>query len=181
MTKAGVKTLLHSFQGGDDGVNPESGLTNVSGTLYGTTFTGGTSGFGTVFSVTPAGVETVVHSFAYQGAGGAEPVAPLLNVHGVLYGTTQWGGTFGSGTLFRMTTAGDETVLHGFADAEHDGELPSAGLVYSAEQSTAPRNGGAPTIRERCSRCRTSRSDAIRVRQGRRKGRGSAPGPSWGR
>jgi hypothetical protein len=51
-------TVLHSFNGGNDGANPEAGLRNVKGTLYGTTeYGGGTGcggiGCGTVFSVTP--------------------------------------------------------------------------------------------------------------------------------
>jgi uncharacterized repeat protein (TIGR03803 family) len=51
---------------------------------------------------------------------GAHPLAALINVNGTLYGTTAWGGgsgcykNFGCGTLFSVTTSGQETVLHRF-------------------------------------------------------------------
>lgn len=71
VTPLGVESVLHSFQGGSDGANPNAGLVNVGGTLYGTTFIGGGTGCGgvgcgTVFRVTPKGVESVLYSF--QGA-----------------------------------------------------------------------------------------------------------------
>ena len=54
---SGAVTILHSFQGGTDGSDPAAGLTNVDGTLYGTTGYGGTGscdhGCGTVFSIMP--------------------------------------------------------------------------------------------------------------------------------
>jgi uncharacterized repeat protein (TIGR03803 family) len=47
-----------------DGFAPSSGLVQDSaGNLYGLTMSGGAFGDGTVFSVTPAGIETVLHSF----------------------------------------------------------------------------------------------------------------------
>jgi uncharacterized repeat protein (TIGR03803 family) len=51
--KTGTETAVYSFQGSNDGANPESGLLNVGGTLYGTTTNGGTDGFGTIYSYTP--------------------------------------------------------------------------------------------------------------------------------
>jgi uncharacterized repeat protein (TIGR03803 family) len=52
----GAESLLYSFQGGSDGANPDAGVTNIEGKLYGTTAYGGTctwesSGCGTVFSL----------------------------------------------------------------------------------------------------------------------------------
>ena len=63
--------MLHSFAGGTDGSYPGAGLIEVDGTLYGTTFSGGSAGFGTVFSISTSGAETVVHDFA-GGSDGAE-------------------------------------------------------------------------------------------------------------
>ena len=51
MTTGGNETVLHDFTFGADGGNPSASLIVVNGTLYGTTKTGGTSGFGTVFSI----------------------------------------------------------------------------------------------------------------------------------
>jgi uncharacterized repeat protein (TIGR03803 family) len=98
LTTAGVKTVLYSFCQVQpecaDGADPDAGLINVKGTLYGTTEHGGANGYGTVFSVTTTGHEAVVYSFAGDGDG-EFPQASLLNVGGVLYGTTSEGATFG--------------------------------------------------------------------------------------
>jgi uncharacterized repeat protein (TIGR03803 family) len=54
ITPSGTEAVLHSFGGsGDDGENPHSGLINVKGTLYSTTFSGGANDYGTVFSISP--------------------------------------------------------------------------------------------------------------------------------
>jgi uncharacterized repeat protein (TIGR03803 family) len=45
--------LLYSFGHGSDGQHPEASLIDVNGTLYGTTFKGGTHGDGTVFTLKP--------------------------------------------------------------------------------------------------------------------------------
>jgi len=50
---AATENVVYSFKGGSDGANPQAGLINVNGTIYGTTMNGGTSGMGTVFSITP--------------------------------------------------------------------------------------------------------------------------------
>jgi uncharacterized repeat protein (TIGR03803 family) len=48
------ETVLHSFTGAPDGVNPIFGLVlDPAGNLYGTTPTGGTDDFGVVFEITP--------------------------------------------------------------------------------------------------------------------------------
>jgi uncharacterized repeat protein (TIGR03803 family) len=133
ITQAGAYTPLHSFSGGTDGANPWGGLTNVSGTLYGTTRSGGADNLGTVFKITKAGKETVLHSFG-SATDGAEPLAGMINVNGTLYGTTYQGagtgcsGT-GCGTVFKITTAGAETVIYSFAGGT-DGAFPVAGLTY---------------------------------------------------
>ncbi|MGA8325772.1 MAG: hypothetical protein WB757_06785 [Candidatus Cybelea sp.] len=44
VTPSGIEAVLYSFSGGSDGKNPESGLIDVNGTLYGTTPYGGGSG-----------------------------------------------------------------------------------------------------------------------------------------
>ncbi|HLY01791.1 MAG TPA: choice-of-anchor tandem repeat GloVer-containing protein [Candidatus Cybelea sp.] len=133
---SGGETVLHSFKGyPDDGGNPDAGLINVNGTLYGTTSAGGASGncsggCGTVFKITTSGRETVLHSFE-GGSGnsdGYDPVAGLLNVGGTLYGTTYYGGAKGDGTVFKITTSGKETVLHSFGNSK-DGHDPLAGLI----------------------------------------------------
>jgi uncharacterized repeat protein (TIGR03803 family) len=135
-----METVLYSFKGGSgDGAFPEAGLTNVNGTLYGTTENGGgkgcfeNEGCGTVFAITTSGKETVLHTFGGSGDG-YEPLAGLINVKGTLYGTTMYGGTDCAisgdmcGTVFAITTSGKETVLHTFGDSG-DGYEPEGGLT----------------------------------------------------
>jgi uncharacterized repeat protein (TIGR03803 family) len=143
ITPSGTETVLHSFGGSGDGEDPEAGLINVNGTLYGTTQVGGSgscsssgpSGCGTVFSITPSGKETVLHSFGTGSGDGEYPIAGLINVNGTLYGTTSSGGAYCSssgyhcGTVFAITTFGKETVLHSFPTGSGDGEQPRAGLI----------------------------------------------------
>ncbi len=124
--------LLYSFGGyPTDGIDPEASLTNVKGTLYGTTIGGGSGcyasgGCGTVFQSSTAGAESVLHSFV-GGADGALPYARLTNVNGLLYGTTG-GGASTDGTVYSLTTSGAESVLHHFQGTP-DGSDPHAGLL----------------------------------------------------
>jgi len=133
VTKDGVETVLHAFQGGSDGTYPLAGLINVDGTLYGTTKLGGGTGCGgygcgTVFALNlKTGAETVVYAFK-GGSDGANPASPLINVGGTLYGTTTAGSKSRKGTVFKVTTAGAETVLHAFQGAP-DGASPQSPLI----------------------------------------------------
>ncbi len=129
LTTAGDERILHNFTG-KDGANPCTSLTDVNGVLYGTTYGGGKYGSGTFFSVTTSGGETVRHNFG-GGQDGSAPVPDsLIDVNGVLYGTTYFGGKYGYGTVFSVTTAGIERVLYSFAGGE-DGSNPfTAGLTY---------------------------------------------------
>ena len=90
---------------GTDGAYPFAGLVQgTDGNLYGTTAYGGSSGGGTVFLLTPTGSGTVLYSFT-GGADGAFPVASLLQAaDGRFYGTTQSGGDFGVGVVFRFAS-----------------------------------------------------------------------------
>lgn len=127
MRKAAVtETVLHSFAGSpNDGGDP-NGLTNMNGTLYGTTVFGGTHGnvgAGTVFSITTSGVETILYNFV-PGKHGYQPQGGLTVVGGALYGTTYEGGLYGDGTVFRIATSGKERPLHSFAGSPNDGSKP---------------------------------------------------------
>jgi uncharacterized repeat protein (TIGR03803 family) len=122
--------VLHSFGGSGDGSVPIAGLLKFNGTLFGTTYAGGASGDGTIFSITPSGTETVLHSFGGTTNDGVFPYAGLLNVKGTLYGTTYYGGTNSYGIVFSITPSGTETVLHSFAGYNQgDGLEPEAGLI----------------------------------------------------
>jgi uncharacterized repeat protein (TIGR03803 family) len=138
ISASGVHTVLHKFKGAADGSYPDHGLIDVNGTLYGTTPYGGKStacaanGCGTVYSITPSGTEKVLHSFT-GGSDGEGPRGELVDVNGTMYGTTSHGGSGtacngGCGTVFSVTTSGQEKVLYSFAGGS-DGEVPLAGLI----------------------------------------------------
>lgn len=107
---SGTETILYNFQGGADGRDPSAVLVEDSkGDLFGTTQFGGSgpclfSGCGVIFEVTPAGVETVVHSFSGFPTDGAIPFGGLIaDSSGNLYGTTSQGGASNCGTVFKLT------------------------------------------------------------------------------
>jgi uncharacterized repeat protein (TIGR03803 family) len=124
--------VLYSFNSsGSDGEIPYAGLIDVKGRLYGTTTSGGTHDDGTVFSISRTGTEHVLYSFGSSGSDGALPYAGLIHLNGMLYGTTYRGGTYGKygdGTVFEITTSGNEHVLHSFGSSS-DGLAPSASLI----------------------------------------------------
>ena len=132
ITPPGKETVLHSFDhNGSDGYFPVAGLVYVDGALYGTTLGGGVSGSeGTVFKITPSGTETVLHSFNLNNKDGVEPTAGLTYFDGALYGTTQFGGSSGLGTVYKITLSGTETVLYSFRGQQSlDGMLAASGLI----------------------------------------------------
>jgi uncharacterized repeat protein (TIGR03803 family) len=145
LTPDGTYAVLYAFQGGSDGSAPEAGLvTDAAGNLYGTTFWGGdtnscSDGCGTVFKLTPAGQESVLHAFHYGSDGGSPEAGLLMDKKGNLYGTTFAGGSnsgckksgfTGCGTVFEVSPEGVETVLYRFSRSQ--GGNPAAGLLPGA-------------------------------------------------
>src|SRR5450631_933590 len=115
LSNNGAETVLHSFGSETtDGQMPIARLLlDSAGNLYGTTYSGGTQGMGTVFKVTPSGTETVLYSFAGT-PDGAGPEAGLILHAGIFYGTTYQGGASNYGTVYSVTEKGQETVLYSF-------------------------------------------------------------------
>jgi uncharacterized repeat protein (TIGR03803 family) len=128
--------VLHNFGCSEgDASGPNAGLIrDRSGTLYGTTAFGGTQSQGTVYKLVPStGVETVLHMFAGGTSDGCVPgLANLtLDASGNLYGTTPSCGTNGNGVIFKLDSAGIETVLYDFIDGT-DGGIPQSTLLRDA-------------------------------------------------
>jgi uncharacterized repeat protein (TIGR03803 family) len=131
--------------GGVDGASPLAALVEgADGNLYGTTQLGGDHDLGTIFRMTPNGAVTILHPFA-GGTDGAYPYGALiLASDGNFYGTTSQGGACDCGTLFRMTPAGDVTVLHAFTGGT-DGAYPLAALTQGGDgdfYGTTSQGGG---------------------------------------
>jgi uncharacterized repeat protein (TIGR03803 family) len=137
---AQTKTNLHSFGSvPNDGNTPYAGLVQGSdGNFYGTTFEGGTStncdgGCGTVFRISPSGTYTALYSFVGYPSDGFYPRAGLMQgSDSNFYGTTEGGGTYNNGTVFRVSPSGSETNLYSFLGSPTDGATPYAGLVQGS-------------------------------------------------
>jgi uncharacterized repeat protein (TIGR03803 family) len=128
----GRYTALHSFNCAD-GAFPEGGLLlNSAGDLYGTASFGGATGYGVIFKLDPRTRRlTVLYSFS-GAPDGAQPMAGLISdAAGNLYGTTEVGGTFNVGVVFKLDNSGNETVLHNFTGGT-DGGYPLASLIQDS-------------------------------------------------
>lgn len=140
--RAQTFTTLYNFTGGSDGGEPYAGLIQgPSSNLYGTTAASGDLkcnggyGCGVAFEVDTAGNETVLHAFTGYPSDGASPEAPVArDKSGNIYGTTFNGGSgncgngHGCGTVYKMDSAGSETVFYSFTGGS-DGCYPAQGLV----------------------------------------------------
>ena len=145
---AWTESLLYSFAGGNDGSQPFAGvMIGNGGVLYGATATGGPAYAGTVFSLTPpqSANGNWTESVLYAFTGGSPGIGVLSGVvvgnGGVLYGTTEGGGTGscarGCGTVFSLTPpaagpsgpgAWTANVVYRFTGGS-DGAYPVAGVT----------------------------------------------------
>lgn len=134
-------TVIDNFDGANGAAPNTTLISDSSGNLYGTTASGGASGFGTVYQLTPHGkhyTETVLHSFTGSGGDGAVPQgALLLGSGGVIYGTTSAGGDASCkcGVIFSLTPGSSGysySTLYKFLGGS-DGATPMAGLVVGTD------------------------------------------------
>lgn len=137
-----TETVLHSFDQ-TDGANPRGALIlDNAGNIYGTTAAGGNGidcvNCGEVFELVRGTggrwAERSLHAFSAEG--GLLPSCALaFDAAGNLYGTTEGGGAFNSGTVFKLTPKNGqwtETVLHSFKQSATDGNTPFAGVILDA-------------------------------------------------
>jgi uncharacterized repeat protein (TIGR03803 family) len=126
-TPAGVLTPLYNV----GGFSVSGATLGTDGNLYGTTQDGGTNGYGIVYKVTPAGVETVLHDF--DGTDGQDPYPELVQAsNGLFYGvasTSTSSNTYG--TIFSISSSGTFNVLHTFEGS--DGQYPHSGLTVGSD------------------------------------------------
>ena len=139
-----TETIIHNFNDNPlDGSQPDSGLIfDKAGNLYGTALQGGKRGNnGTVFELLPTAGglwrEKILHSFMNNGKDGRYSMAtPVLDAAGNLYCTTENGGAYGQGTVFKLTPrttgAWEETVLYSFDSSGSNGWDPAYGLAIDS-------------------------------------------------
>ena len=138
ITGAGAVTTVHSFDCGAEACQPDALIQARDGNFYGTTLAGPVGdpshSAGTVFELTPSGTLTTLHPFGcvIEGCG---PNAGLIQARdGNFYGTTGGGGTFGGGTIFRITPSGTLTTLHSFdPDVPGEGYYPVGSLIQARD------------------------------------------------
>jgi uncharacterized repeat protein (TIGR03803 family) len=129
------------------------GLIRVGGKLYGTTYTGGASYYGTVFSLTTAGVKKTIYSFL-NGSDGAYPESTLTAIDKKLYGMSLYG-TDHLGTVYSLSLKGSFKTLYSFKGgndgSDPEGSLIAAngvlyGVTYSGGSTTACSGYGCGTV-----------------------------------
>ena len=150
-----IEMPLYRFSGEADGSQPRAEvIVDQAGDLYGTTYSGGSAGFGVVYKLTSTHgnwTESVLHSFT-QGSDGQHPSGGLIfDQSGNLYATTSAGGQYGYGTVFQLKPTGSgrvENILYNFQGAS-DGGSPTASLIsdqagslYGTTNSGGSKGGG---------------------------------------
>lgn len=124
-------TILHTFVFTTEGSTPGGSLIRgTDGVFYGTMNQGGANTKGTILGITTAGAVTILKMLNGTTEGG-RPIGSLIQgSDGAFYGTTTTGGTGGVGTIFRITTTKDFSVLRNLNMAT-DGGTPLSGLILA--------------------------------------------------
>ena len=157
-------TVLKSFsalsdqpyqtQTNNDGAWPQAGLVLSNSILFGTTMNGGLYGGGTVFKIQTDGLGfAVLKHFPWQGGTAStntsHPQADLILVGNTLYGTSYYGGTNNTGTIFKLNTDGNGyAVLKSFSGNPQniylpsDGAMPFSGLAFEGDKLYGTTIGG---------------------------------------
>src|SRR5215468_9268479 len=127
-----------TFNSANGAVPTDVLVQGTDGNIYGTTQYGGAANIGTVFKLTLGGVLTTIYSFCSKSlcTDGSLPDAGLIQASdGNFYGTTFWGGSQDSGTIFKITPGGSLTTLHSFCSLAKcaDGANPHAALMIGSD------------------------------------------------
>jgi uncharacterized repeat protein (TIGR03803 family) len=122
---------LYNFSA-TEGNTPSAPLVvGPDGVMYGSTYSGGTNGYGTLYRVQSNGLFTKLHDFTYSGRDPYFSTALVVGPDGAMYGSTPEGGTVGLGTLYRVQSNGVFTKLYDFNYT--NGSYPQAALVVAPD------------------------------------------------
>lgn len=165
MTPSGSVTTLHDFNGAPfDGGYPLSLVNQLAdGTLVGTTEKGGAAGNGTVWSLSPSGQFTNLHSLSLLPIDGGQSYVSLLPFNGQLLGLSTTDFTYSAGAMFRLerptngvlpitisttpdqiSTGGTVTLTWsatGYASCTSGGEWEGTTVALSGTQTFTPAAG----------------------------------------
>ena len=155
MTPTGALTVLNAFSVvmGYNGAQPvvEGSDGNIYGVAY-TVSTDGTAIVGIAYKETLAGVQTILHTFDPSNGDGYTLTGLMQAGDGNYYGTTADGGPAKAGTVYRMTPAGQVTVLYSFTGKFSDGQGPfglfqgSDGNLYGVTGAANPATGATNPV-----------------------------------
>lgn len=101
--------------------------------------------YGTIYSCNTSGSIGIVYQFSGT-TDGAYPYGSLIKAsNGLLYGTTNQGGTFNYGTIFSCTTSGNFGVIHNFTgsggSASNSSLLEASNGIFYGTTSAGGLNG----------------------------------------
>ena len=122
-------TKLYDFTGSASGRNPYGSLFSDGIYLYGMTSSDGAKHGGTIFRIMPDGTGFVILLDFDDVKTGSSPWSTLISDGTFLYGMTEYGGSNGSGTIFKIKPNGS-----GFAklldfDNSSNGSTPDGSLI----------------------------------------------------
>jgi len=152
LSAGGQYTVLYRFPDPHpyDGAEPLGGVIgDPADNLYGTAYLGGTNSCGTVYKLDATGYESVLYNFSFDGPVGYYPRAGVTrDAAGNLYGTTTQAPNSGAGTVYKLDTGGQPTVLHTFTGGADGGAplqrltLDAAGNLYGTTVDGGKSNAG---------------------------------------
>jgi uncharacterized repeat protein (TIGR03803 family) len=142
-------STICTFGNSSGGCGPVQILQATDGNFYGANFSGGSElGCGTIFKIDQEANVTVLYTFPNDSKYACNPVGLMQATDGNLYGATIGSGRYGDGTLFKLTTSGDFTLLYNFNGVA--GNSPGAGLMqhtngllYGTTELGGKSNAGA--------------------------------------
>ena len=150
ITPQGTYKQIYEFKSlPKDGNGPLSGLVVLGNLFYGTTSGGGKNGYGTVFSITPQGSESLLYSFQ-NNSDGYYPTT-IITDGTMLYGTTYLGAGNdcdynGCGAIFMLDPQGNETTLYSFGNGDKGGNPYSHLLKLGNQLYGGAATGGSHNL-----------------------------------
>src|SRR5688572_6268220 len=130
ISNGGAITILKNFNLSIDGGYPRGSLVQArDGNFYGTLSAGTPNGGGAIFRITPGGQFSLIKSLLINTEGGRPNGKLIQGSDDNLYGLNSSGGSTGYGTIFKITMAGQYTLMKTFTHA--DGAAPYGGLVQA--------------------------------------------------
>ncbi|WP_216820621.1 choice-of-anchor tandem repeat GloVer-containing protein, partial [Cnuella takakiae] len=133
LTPSGTFSVIRHFNINADGGRPRGNLVQgTDGNFYGIHTHGGTFNGGTIFKMTPDGQYSVLKMLSSATDGAQSEGSLVQATDGALYGMTQYGGTYGYGVIFRITTTGTYKVLKHLTPAT-DAAYPTGDLIQAKD------------------------------------------------